>query len=277
MISRVDRMVLKDVALVALVCAVGLTFLFTALVLVSILIGGLIEIVPTVIHKDFGTRAVSAAKPEMVATPSKYLQVPYTPLQLEGRDLYVREGCYVCHSQMVRPFRHETLRYGEYSRAESYVYDHPYQWGSKRTGPDLHRLSGRYPNLWHFQHLKDPRSTSPGSIMPSYGWLAEQTLDFAHTASKLEVMKTLGVPYDAETIADAKELALAEARLIAQDLEKTGAVKIAPEAEIVALIAYLQQLGLLHEAPPLAQASQAAPAAPPSGVTPPAGNATEVK
>ncbi|MCC6409018.1 MAG: cytochrome-c oxidase, cbb3-type subunit I [Planctomycetes bacterium] len=232
----------------------GRTFLFTVLVLIAILVGGLIEIVPTVVNKDYGAVTASANKPEMVATPSKYLQVPYTPLELEGRDIYVREGCYVCHSQMVRPFRHETLRYGDYSRAESFVYDHPYQWGSKRTGPDLHRLAGRYPNLWHFQHMRDPRSTSPGSIMPVYAWLHEQTVDFAATPKKLSVMRTLGVPYEQQTIDDAKELALAQGRLIAEDLKKTGGVDIAPDKEIVALIAYLQQLGLLHEPPPLAQA-----------------------
>jgi cytochrome c oxidase cbb3-type subunit I/II len=234
----------------------GRTFLFTVLVLIAILIGGLIEIVPTVVNKDYGTVAASAAKPEMVATPSKYLQVPYTPLELEGRDIYVREGCYLCHSQMVRPFRHETLRYGEYSRAESYVYDHPYQWGSKRTGPDLHRLAGRYPNLWHFQHMRDPRSTSPGSIMPVYAWLHEQKVDFTQTSGKLAVMKTLGVPYERLTIDDARELALAQGRLIAADLKKTGDVNIEPDTEIVALIAYLQQLGLLHEPPPLVKAAE---------------------
>lgn len=230
----------------------GRTLLFTVLVLISILIGGLIQIVPTVLHKDYGTAAASLAKPAMVATPSKYLQVPYTPLELEGRDIYVREGCYVCHSQMVRPFRHETLRYGEYSRAESFVYDHPYQWGSKRTGPDLHRLAGRYPNLWHYQHMKDPRSTSPGSLMPPYAALHEDTVDFAQTSKKLAVMHTLGVPYEQRTIDDAKALALAQAQTIVDDLSKTGGVVVAPDKEIIALIAYLQQLGLLHEAPPIA-------------------------
>jgi cytochrome c oxidase cbb3-type subunit I/II len=192
----------------------------------------------------------------MVATPSKYLQVPYTPLDVEGRDIYIREGCYVCHSQMVRPFRHETLRYGDYSRAESYVYDRPYQWGSKRTGPDLHRLAGRYPNLWHYQHLRDPRSTSPGSIMPSYAWLHAQKVDLAKTPAKLSVMKTLGVPYEQHTIEGARELALAQGRDIAEELENTGDIDIDPDAEIVALLAYLQQLGILHEPPALARAPE---------------------
>jgi cytochrome c oxidase cbb3-type subunit I/II len=120
----------------------------------------------------------------------------------------------------------------------------------------LHRLAGRYPNLWHYQHMRDPRSTSPGSIMPAYPWLHEQTVDLASTPGKLAVLKTLGVPYEAETIADAREIALAQGRAIAADLEKTGAVAVAPDAEIVALIAYLQQLGLLHEPPPLAQAPE---------------------
>jgi cytochrome c oxidase cbb3-type subunit I/II len=226
---------------------------FTVLVLISILIGGLIELVPTIATKD-SYAAADGPKGAMVEAVSKYHQVPYTPLELEGRDIYVREGCYVCHSQMVRPFRHETLRYGDYSRPESFVYDRPFQWGSKRTGPDLHRLAGRYPNMWHYQHMRDPRSTSPGSIMPAYSWLHESTVDFGKTPGKLSVLKTLGTPYDEATIADARELALAQGRIIADDLQKTGGVTIAPDSEIVALIAYLQQLGTLRAPPKLVQA-----------------------
>jgi len=229
----------------------GKSLLFTVLVLVAILIGGLIELVPSIVKKDYAVASATPAKGEMVAAPSKYLQLPYSPLELEGRDIYVREGCYVCHSQMVRPFRHETLRYGEFSRAESYVYDHPFQWGSKRTGPDLHRLAGRYPNLWHYQHMRDPRSTSPGSIMPAYPWLHEQTVDLEATPSKLAVLRTLGVPYEDEVVATARESALAQGRIIAEELKRTGGVEIAPDSEIVALIAYLQQLGKLHEPPAL--------------------------
>ena len=138
------------------------------------------------------------------------------------------------------------------------MWDHPFQWGSKRTGPDLAREGHAGKSaLWHYQHMKDPRSTSPGSIMPGYGWLIDQTVDFSATAAKLSVMKTLGVPYEPQTITDAREIALAQAQTIAADLDKTGAVKVAAESEIVALIAYLQQLGLLHEPPPLAQIGEA--------------------
>jgi cytochrome c oxidase cbb3-type subunit I/II len=154
---------------------------------------------------------------------------------------------------MVRPFRHETLRYGDYSRAEEFVYDHPFQWGSKRTGPDLARLTGRYPNLWHYQHMRDPRSTSPGSIMPEYGWLHEHSVDLSLTGNKLSVMRTIGVPYPDETIANAADLALAQGRIIVEDLKKTGGVETSPDREIIALIAYLQRLGKLNEPPAISQ------------------------
>jgi cytochrome c oxidase cbb3-type subunit I/II len=246
----------------------GRSLLFTVLVLFAILVGGLVQLVPSIVQKDYAVSAAPKAPGAQVAAPSRYQEIPCTPLELEGRDIYVREGCYVCHSQMVRPFRHETLRWGDYSRGESYVYDHPFQWGSKRTGPDLHRLGGRYPNLWHYQHMRDPRSTSPGSIMPSYAWLHANQVDFAKTPRKLEVLRTLGVPYAPDVFADARELALAQGRTIAEDLRKTGGVEVAPDTEIVALIAYLQQLGRLNEPPKLSQAEPAPPApvpAPPQG------------
>jgi cytochrome c oxidase cbb3-type subunit I/II len=214
-----------------------------------------VQLVPSIVKKDYAFSAAAPKKGEMVAAPGKYQQQPYSPLELEGRDIYVREGCYVCHSQMVRPFRHETLRYGDYSRAEEFVYDHPFQWGSKRTGPDLARVGGRYPNLWHYQHMRDARSTSPGSIMPEYGWLHEQTVDLSATGGKLSVMRTLGVPYSDETIAKAADLALEQGRVIAADLQKTGGVEIAPDREIVALIAYLQRMGKLNEPPAISQAT----------------------
>ena len=229
----------------------GKSLVFTVLVLIAILLGGLIELVPTIVKKDYGVIAATPGKSGMVATVSKYQEVPCTPLEIEGRDIYIREGCYVCHSQMVRPFRHETLRYGDYSRPESYIYDHPFQWGSKRTGPDLHRVAGRYPNLWHYKHMQDPRSTSPGSIMPSYSWLHTSTVDYSKTSGKLGVLQTLGVPYEQATIDEARELALAQGRRIAEDLRKSGSVEVAPDSEIVALIGYLQQLGLTHEPPAL--------------------------
>ena len=120
---------------------------------------------------------------------------PYTALELHGRDIYVREGCYTCHSQMIRPFRSETERYGEYSKAGEFVYDHPFQWGSKRTGPDLHRVGAKYPDSWHYNHMEDPTSMSPGSIMPPYSWLLEDDLDLSTTPAKISAMQTLGVPY----------------------------------------------------------------------------------
>ena len=131
--------------------------------LIVILIGGIAEMVPTFLVKT-NIPTISSVK-------------PYTPLELEGRDIYIREGCYNCHSQMVRPFRSETERYGEYSKAGEFVYDHPFQWGSKRTGPDLHRVGGKYPDSWHFNHMEDPTSMSPGSLMPAYPWLISDQLD----------------------------------------------------------------------------------------------------
>ena len=156
----------------------GRATLFTVLVAVLVSIGGLIELVPLA--------AVETNVPTIASVK------PYTPLELEGRDLYVREGCYNCHSQMVRPFRAETMRYGEYSRAGEFVYDHPFQWGSKRTGPDLHRVGGKYPDAWHYRHMEDPQQTSVGSIMPPYKWLLTDELDGRLTTRKLKAMKTLG-------------------------------------------------------------------------------------
>ncbi|HSH28477.1 MAG TPA: cytochrome-c oxidase, cbb3-type subunit II, partial [Thiohalobacter sp.] len=184
--------------------------LMAILVLLVISVGGLVEIVPLFFLKS-------------TTEPVEGLE-PYTPLQLEGRDIYVREGCYVCHSQMIRPFRAETERYGHYSVAGEFVYDHPFQWGSKRTGPDLARVGGRYSDDWHRVHLINPRDVVPESNMPGFPWLEENVLDGAHTARKMEVLRTLGVPYTDEQIAGAEE-----------------AVKGRTEME--ALIAYLQNLG----------------------------------
>jgi cytochrome c oxidase cbb3-type subunit I/II len=169
-------------------------------------------------------------------------QKPYTALELQGRDLYVREGCYVCHSQMVRPLAPEAQRFGEPSRAEEFIYDHPFQWGSKRTGPDLHREGGRMPNLWHYTHLMDPRSTSPGSNMPSYSWLESTVLDTRIAPQKLLVMQKLGVPYTNTQIDGALEDQRAQAEAISTDLAAQG-VSVPWDREIVALISYLQRLG----------------------------------
>ena len=201
---------------------------FALLALVVILIGGIIEIVPTYIIKS-NIPTIASVK-------------PYTPLELHGRDIYIREGCNTCHSQMVRPFRSETERYGEYSKAGEFVYDHPFLWGSKRTGPDLHRVGGKYPNLWHYLHMNEPTSMSPGSIMPPYPWLLNDELDIASTASKIDVMRRLGVPYPRGYEARAEDDLRSQAETIAGDLQKNG-VPADPTREIIALIAYLQRLG----------------------------------
>jgi cytochrome c oxidase cbb3-type subunit I/II len=196
---------------------------------VVILIGGAVEIIPTM--------KIDANVPKLEAVK------PYTPLELAGRDLYIREGCNACHSQMIRPFRSETARYGEYSKAGEFVYDHPFLWGSKRTGPDLHRIGGKYLDSWHYYHMKDPTSMSPGSIMPRYPWLLDNTLDFESIPPKIEAMITLGVPYTAETAENAAAIARAQAEKIAENLNKDENIEAFPENEIIALIAYLQRLG----------------------------------
>lgn len=201
---------------------------FAILATVAILIGGLVEFIPTFLIKS-NIPTISSVK-------------PYTPLELQGRDIYVREGCYVCHSQMIRPFRSETERYGEYSKAGEYVYDHPFQWGSKRTGPDLHRVGGKYPNVWHYLHMSDPRSISPGSIMPAYQWLYEQDTDAGSTAAKISAMRSLGVPYPDGYEQVAEEELRKQADKIADDLKKNGLMADSNK-EIIALIAYLQRLG----------------------------------
>lgn len=196
--------------------------------LVVILIGGLVEMIPMFMVKE-NVPTITSVK-------------PYTPLELHGRDIYVREGCYTCHSQMIRPFRYETERYGEYSKPGEFVYDHPFQWGSKRTGPDLHRVGGKYPDSWHYHHMEDPTTMSPGSLMPAYPFLIENDLDTTTTDAKIRVMQRLGVPYpnDYDKIANAELIKQADA--IVQSLNKEG-IKVKSEKEIIAMIAYLQRLG----------------------------------
>jgi cytochrome c oxidase cbb3-type subunit I/II len=167
---------------------------------------------------------------------------PYTPLELQGRDIYVREGCYTCHSQMVRPLRFDTERYGEYSKAGEFVYDHPFQWGSKRTGPDLARESGKKTNSWHYNHMLDPQNISPGSIMPSYAALLDNALDTASTSAKIRAMITLGVPYPAGYDKIANKDLMIQADSIASNLKADG-IETLSDREIVAVIAYLQKLG----------------------------------
>jgi len=187
---------------------VGLLVILTVLV---ISVGGLLEIVPLFFQKS-------------TTTPVEGLS-PYDPVRLTGRDIYIREGCYLCHSQMIRPFRAETERYGHYSVAGEFVYDHPFQWGSKRTGPDLHRVGGRYSDEWHRAHLTNPRDVVPESNMPAFGWLAENKADADGVGAKMRALRHVGVPYTDEEIAGAS-------------------AKLAGKSELDVLIAYLQGLGI---------------------------------
>ena len=197
---------------------------------VLVLIGGLVEIIPMMMIDDNVPKIASVK--------------PYTPLELEGRDLYIREGCVGCHSQMIRPFRSETERYGEYSKSGEFIYDRPFLWGSKRTGPDLHRVGGKYPDSWHYNHMMDPTSMAPGSIMPPYPWLHKNDLNTEYTASKIKVLQSLGTPYPDGFADKALEDLKLQAKKVAENLKKD---KITQEnlenKEIVALIAYLQRLG----------------------------------
>ena len=202
--------------------------LMLVLSLVVVAIGGLFELVPTFLVKS-NVPTIASVK-------------PYTPLELQGRDIYIREGCYNCHSQMIRPFRYEVARYGEYSKAGEYVYDHPFQWGSKRTGPDLARIGGKYPDSWHVNHMYEPTSMAPGSIMPPYPSLFERTLDISTTNSKIHAMRKMGVPYADGYEALANDDLKKQADAIAANL-KNDKIDISSDREIIALIAYLQRLG----------------------------------
>jgi cytochrome c oxidase cbb3-type subunit I/II len=197
--------------------------------LVVVGIGGLVEMIPTFLVKE-NIPTIASVK-------------PYTPLELQGRDLYIKEGCYNCHSQMIRPFRYEVARYGEYSKAGEFVYDHPFQWGSKRTGPDLARIGGKYGDSWHFNHMLDPTSMSPGSIMPSYPAMYEDAIDKASTNSKIHAMRQMGVPYPANYEAIANQDLEKQANGIASKLLIENKIKISSDKEIIALIAYLQRIG----------------------------------
>ncbi|MFT3955380.1 MAG: cytochrome-c oxidase, cbb3-type subunit II [Piscinibacter sp.] len=185
-------------------------FLMIVLILLVVAVGGIVEIVPLFFQKST-TQAAPGLK-------------PYTALQLAGRDVYIREGCYNCHSQMIRPFRAETLRYGDYSKAGEFVYDHPFQWGSKRTGPDLHRVGGKYSDDWHRIHLNNPRDVVPESNMPAYAWLNKSTISPADMAPKMKALRVVGVPYSDDEIAKAGD-------------------EVKGKTEMDAVIAYLQVLG----------------------------------
>ncbi len=226
---------------------------------VAILIGGMVQIIPSLMVDEY-VPVISSVK-------------PYTPLELEGRDIYIREGCVSCHSQMVRPFRSEVERYGEYSKAGEYRYDFPFLWGSKRTGPDLHRVGQKYSDNWHLNHMYDPQSTSSGSIMPSYPWIVQDALDKSDTENKMRVMQTLGVPYSDEEIENAQALMKQQGTQIEKNLYNDPDFVSSYEAdkryaeengleftemrdrEIVALIAYLQRLGTDIKAEDLKQVS----------------------
>jgi cytochrome c oxidase cbb3-type subunit 2 len=185
--------------------------LMIILVIMVVSIGGLVQIVPLFFQAST-TEPIAGLK-------------PYSALRLEGRDIYIRESCSVCHSQMIRPFRAETERYGHYSVAGEFIYDRPFQWGSKRTGPDLHRVGGRYSDEWHRVHMINPRDVVPESIMPGYPWLEKAELDNSDIKTKMEVLRTLGAPYSDEEIADSTEA-------------------LAGKTELDALVAYLQGLGI---------------------------------
>lgn len=200
----------------------------TVLSLIVVTIGGIVEFLPT-FYLETKVPTVTAVK-------------PYSPLELKGRDIYVREGCHNCHSQSVRVFHKEEMRYGPHSKDYEFIYDYPFQWGSKRTGPDLHRVGGKYPDLWHYRHMLDPRLTSPGSIMPSYPWLITNQIDLSLLGAKMEAMKKLGVPYDKDVILRAEQHYMKQAQEIVDRLAKDG-VEVSPDREIIAMIAYLQKLG----------------------------------
>ena len=212
------------------------TLLVLSLIVVAI--GGLVQLIPTFLVKS-NVPTIESVK-------------PYTALELHGRDIYVREGCYTCHSQMIRPFRDEVARYGEYSKAGEFVYDHPFQWGSKRTGPDLAREGGKYPDSWHYNHMYDPRSMTPGSLMPAYTWLLDDKIDTASTPAKIRAMRTLGVPYEKSYVQTANVHLMQQAGQIAASLKKDK-IETAPDKEIIALIAYLQRMGKDIKAEPKKQ------------------------
>ncbi len=218
--------------------------LMLVLILAVISIGGLVEVVPLfyineTVEKVDGVR-------------------PYTPLELRGRDVYIREGCYLCHSQMIRPFRDEWLRYGHYSLAAESQYDHPFQWGSKRTGPDLARVGGKYSNQWHVQHLVAPRSVVPQSIMPNYPWLIQTDLDYSDVADRMRALRMTGVPYSltqaeydanvkkfGQTVADQLDISQAQDNLLKQARDKDFDGISSRVTEMDALVAYLQVLGTM--------------------------------
>lgn len=208
----------------------GWPMIFSVLSLIAILVGSGIEIIPSLVADKYVVK-VTAIK-------------PYTPLELYGRDVYIKEGCYTCHSQTVRPMAHEVVRYGKPSNAAEFVYDHPFQWGSKRTGPDLARVGGKYPHMWHYKHFWDPREVTAGSIMPRYTWLFDNKISFNDLPAKLRVMQKLGVPYSDGDIEQAVANAKSQAQSVTDELVQSGVPVKILDREVVALIAYIQRIGV---------------------------------
>jgi cytochrome c oxidase cbb3-type subunit I/II len=226
----------------------GLPLTFTVWVVIACITASLFEIIPMFLVRG-NVPTIAAVK-------------PYTPLELSGRDVYIAEGCNNCHSQMIRPIRAETVRYGEYSKPGEFVYDHPFLWGSRRIGPDLQRVGGKYPSLWHVRHFEDPRSVTPQSIMPSYAFLLKSPLDFDAIPTHVEAQQMIGVPYTDADIANAKLAAKTQAAAVAKEIADQGGPKHLEATQAVALIAYLQRLGRDIQAQPAAPAvAGAAPAA----------------
>ncbi|SRR5690606_20642633 len=213
----------------------GWPLVFTVLTVAAILVGTAVEFIPTFLVQG-NVETIDTVK-------------PFTPLEVVGRDLYIREGCVNCHSQMVRPFRHELERYGDFTRAGETVYEHPFLWGSKRIGPDLQRVGGKYPHLWHVRHMEDPRSTSPRSIMPPYDWLLRREVDMDDLPARLRALRRVGVPYTDDEIENAVALAQAQAVEIATEVAQQGGPANLADKEITALVAFLQRLGTDIETP----------------------------
>ena len=203
---------------------------FTVATTIAVAVASLFEIIPTFLIRS-NVPTIASVK-------------PYTPLELAGRDIYIAEGCFNCHSQMIRPFRHETERYGEYSKPGEFVYDHPFLWGSRRIGPDLARQAGKYPDLWHVRHMEDPRSITAKSVMPAYPHLLKKDLDFEGIQRRVDAMVMLGVPYgDAVRAGAAPALAREQAKAMAEGIERQGGPRGLETKQIIALTAYLQRLG----------------------------------